>query len=218
MPERLRILVAEDVPDNVELLKLAFSRAGVRVPVHYVRDGAETIDYLRGDAGTNPAEPRKPTMLLLDLKMPRLDGFGVLQWLRAQPVLRRILVVVFTTSAEQRDVNRAFDLGANSYVIKPVGFPELKEIVTKLESYWLKMNQVPDSAPDAALLPRTKIYLRNTKTGQYFQGGARWTDRLERALDFRFSELAIRSALEMKLEDLDIVADVGEARFNIKTR
>ena len=147
MAERLRILVAEDLPDSVELLKLAFSRAGVSAPVHYVKDGEETIEYLRRAAEANRPEHSSPTMLLLDLKMPRLDGFGVMEWLRLQPGLRRLLVVVFTSSTEQHDVNRAFDLGANSYIVKPVEFHELQGIVSQLESYWLKLNRCPDYMP-----------------------------------------------------------------------
>src|SRR5712692_1805635 len=105
MAEGLRILVAEDLPDSVELLKRAFSRAGVTAPVYYVKDGEETIAYLKGEETfANRTEYPLPTMLLLDLKMPRLDGFGVLEWLRRQPGLRRFPVVVFTSSNEQKDI------------------------------------------------------------------------------------------------------------------
>jgi len=217
MAECLRILVAEDLPDDAELLKLAFRRAGVKVPVDYVRDGAEAIDYLRGEALSNGEHPG-PTMLLLDLKMPRLDGFGVLEWLRRQPGLRRLLVVVFTSSAEQNAVHRAFELGANSYVVKPVGFPALKEMVGKLESYWLNVNLFPDFEPERLRFVTTRVLLRNTRTGQYVQGGGRWTDCAEDALDFGRSEQAILSAMGMRSQDLEIVAEVGEESFKIKLR
>src|SRR6266487_3418278 len=127
MAASLKILVAEDLPDAVELLKLAFSRAGVAVPVSYVKNGEEAIWYLRGEGiFGNRADYPLPTMLLLDLKMPRLDGFGVLEWVRLQPELRRLVVVVFTSSNEQDDINRAFELGANSYIVKPSGFDEMQ--------------------------------------------------------------------------------------------
>src|SRR6266571_1148235 len=130
MAEGLRILVAEDLPDDVMLLKLAFSRAGVTAPVRYVKNGEEAVAYLKGEgAFADRAEHPLPTMLLLDLKMPRLDGFGVLEWLRRQPGLRRFLVVVFTASYEQNDISRAFELGANSYIVKPGGFEDLQETV-----------------------------------------------------------------------------------------
>jgi CheY-like chemotaxis protein len=144
-----RILVAEDLPESVEILKLAFKMTGVKAPVDYVRDGEEAIKYLKGEeAFSNRSEYPMPTVLLLDLKMPGMDGFGVLEWLRCQPGLRRLLVVVFTSSAEKVDINRAFDLGANSYVVKPLGFEKLQEIVRNLESYWLKVNQCPECLPE----------------------------------------------------------------------
>ena len=131
----LRILVAEDVPDSVELLKEAFSRAKVTAPVHYVVDGQETIEYLSGEkAFTDRTMYPLPTMLLLDLKMPRLGGFDVLEWVRLQAGLRRLVVVVFTSSNDQNDINRAFELGANSYLVKPPGFQELQETVGYLNT------------------------------------------------------------------------------------
>src|SRR6266487_2461384 len=119
----LRILVAEDLDDDVQILKRAFIRAGVNVPLRFVTDGQKVIDYLKGDgAFANRTDYPMPTLLLLDLKMPGLHGFDVLEWLRLQPGLRRLLVVVFTSSSQPEDVNRAFELGANSYLVKPAGF------------------------------------------------------------------------------------------------
>ena len=100
-------------------------------PVRVVTDGQEAIDYLRGeppfmDRGTHPM----PQLLLLDLKMPRLNGFEVLSWLKTQPGLRRLLAIVFSSSAEAGDINRAYDLGANSYLVKPHATEQLLELVT----------------------------------------------------------------------------------------
>jgi CheY-like chemotaxis protein len=145
MDQSLRILVAEDQPDSVELLKQAFSRTGVAAPVSYVTDGEETIRYLkREEPFANRAQHPLPTMLLLDLNMPRLDGFGVLEWLQVQPELRRLLVIVFTSSDDQSDINCAFELGADSYLVKPADFTGLKETVRSLQDYWLRFNQCSD--------------------------------------------------------------------------
>ena len=140
-----RILVAEDDPTDVFFLQRAFSKAGVPVSLHFVRDGQEVIDYLRGDEpfrdrGMHPL----PQLLLLDLKMPRLNGFDVLDWLKRQPGLKRLLVVIFTSSEEAQDINRAYDLGANSYLVKPHAIDDLMRIIQRLESYWLEANKNPD--------------------------------------------------------------------------
>src|SRR5262245_2907732 len=114
----LSILVAEDLDGDVEILKRAFSKAGGDARLHLVRDGQEAIEYLQRDPNTHVL----PAMLLLDLKMPRVSGFEVLEWLRKHPGLHRLIVVIFTSSDVPEDVNRAYDLGANSYLVKPVEF------------------------------------------------------------------------------------------------
>src|SRR5204863_4485455 len=139
---------AEDRDEDIDIFKLACQKAGVSLPLHIVRDGQEVMEYLKGEGQfSDRAKYPLPTMLLLDLKMPGLNGFDVLEWLRLQPGLRRLLVVVFTGSEEQQDINRSFELGANSYIIKPVGFDKLQEIVGYLENYWLRLNQCPDCLP-----------------------------------------------------------------------
>src|ERR1043166_8865305 len=120
------MLVAEDREEDVEILKLAFEKAQVNVPLHFVSNGEEVIEYLKGEGRfSNRDEYPLPKVLLLDLKMPVLSGFEVLEWLRLQPSLRRLLVVVFSSSDLPEDVNRAFELGANSYVVKPIDFNKL---------------------------------------------------------------------------------------------
>lgn len=214
----LRILVAEDLPDNVELLKLAFERANVKAPVHYVSDGEETIEYLKGEQTfSNRSEHPLPTMLLLDLKMPGTDGFGVLEWLRYQPGLRRLLIVVFTSSEEQKDVNRAFELGANSYIVKPAGFDKLQEIVRYLENYWLKVNQCPDCLTGKNG-PGIRFLLRDTKSGQYFLGSGKSTDDAKQALSFGRSERAVEAGLATEVQAMEIVVEVDEPRFNVQLR
>jgi CheY-like chemotaxis protein len=113
----------------------------VNVRMDFVHDGQETIHYLKGENGfSNRNAHPMPFLLLLDLKMPKLDGFDVLRWVKTQPVLKRLLVTVLTSSTEPSDVNRAYDLGANSYLVKPAVAESLVDIVKKIESYWIKAN------------------------------------------------------------------------------
>ena len=143
------ILVAEDDPTDAFFLQRAFRRAGIQVELHFVRDGQEAIDYLQGkapfaDRATHP----QPQLLLLDLKMPRLDGFDVLGWIRKQPALNHLLVVLFSSSDEPKDIRRAYDLGANWYLVKPHSMEELTELIGRFKKYWLEGN--PDRPRQAA--------------------------------------------------------------------
>jgi len=139
-----RVLIAEDDPSDVFLLKRAFTLAQVPATLYFVRDGQEAIDYLEGDARFNDrtAHPL-PDLMLLDLKMPRLNGFDVLSWLRRKPGLKRLLVTVLTSSDQPGDINRAYDLGANSYLLKPHSSSQLSELVAQVKRYWLDLNQCP---------------------------------------------------------------------------
>ena|SRR6267378_3473536 len=139
-----RVLIAEDDPTDVFLLQRAFAAAGIPATLHFVRDGQEAIDYLEGGATYADREAHPlPDLLLLDLKMPKLNGFDVLAWLRQQPGLKRLLVTVLTSSDQPTDINRAYDLGANSYLLKPHSSQELSELVKRVQKYWLEINQVP---------------------------------------------------------------------------
>src|SRR5438046_1544463 len=123
MPERAVILLAEDREDDVLLIRRAFARAQVTNPFFVVRDGEEAIEYLKGEGRySNRAEYPLPSLMLLDLKMPRTDGFEVLKWIREQPDLRGLRVIVLTTSDHIRDANLAYQLGANSFLVKPFEF------------------------------------------------------------------------------------------------
>ena len=147
-PFPLTILVAEDEPHDVFFIKRAFADAGLTTLIQVVKDGQEAIDYI---SASPPFENRRehplPDLLLLDLKMPRLNGFDVLTWLRKQPGLKRLPVVIFSSSTQYEDVNRAYDLGANSYLPKKAGSPELLKLVEQIDGYWCKLNQCPDCAP-----------------------------------------------------------------------
>src|SRR5436190_10942481 len=120
MDTPLSILVAEDELNDIRFLQRAFTKAGVKAPVYFAKDGREVIDYLQGKPPfENPVEYPLPNLLLLDLKLPHISGFQVLEWLRQQPGLKRLLVVVVSSSRDPEDMTRAYTLGANAYIIKP---------------------------------------------------------------------------------------------------
>ena len=137
-------LVAEDNENDTLLLSYAFQRAGVEIPLAFVRDGQEAIDALKEGQSANAL----PHLLLLDLHMPKYNGFEVLQWIREQPRLRRLIVIVLTSSPLPADINRAYDLGANSYLTKPMDNASLTELVKALHEYWVEANECPDCCRD----------------------------------------------------------------------
>jgi CheY-like chemotaxis protein len=139
MSETGHILVAEDDPTDAYFFERAFKRAGIPVRLHFVRDGQEVIDYLRGEGpfADRTAYPL-PQLVLLDLKMPRLDGFDVLEWVRGQATFNGLQLVIFSSSDEPRDINRAYGLGANWYLVKPHSMEELTDLVGRFKKFWLE--------------------------------------------------------------------------------
>jgi len=138
------ILLVEDNPDHEALTLRALKKAGLANPVTVARDGAEALDYLFGTgayAGRNLGE--MPNTVLLDLKLPKVDGLEVLQRMRSDPRTRLIPVVVLTSSDEERDLAVSYQLGANSYIRKPVDFVEFLEATRQLGLYWLVLNEPP---------------------------------------------------------------------------
>lgn len=138
------ILLVEDDPNDVLFIRRAFRRVDAGIPVQVVGDGDAAVDYLSG-AGEfvdRTAYPL-PALILLDLKLPRRSGAEVLDWMRQQPVIKRIPVVVLTSSRENIDINQTYDLGINSYLVKPVNFDALSTMIAALEAYWLKFNEYP---------------------------------------------------------------------------
>ena len=139
------ILIAEDDPNDVLLFQLACERVKLMNPLHNVRDGEEAIGYLSGRAQYADRELYPlPVLLLLDLKMPRKNGFEVLHWLRGQSGLKRLPAVILTSSSQTSDVNQAYDLGANSYLVKPTSLDRLAQVIRSLETYWLTLCEKPD--------------------------------------------------------------------------
>jgi CheY-like chemotaxis protein len=139
------ILLAEDSETDVLLTRRAFAKANLLNPLHVVSDGEEAIAYLAGEGRyANRAEYPLPELLLLDLKMPKKNGLEVLQWVRDQPGLRGLRIVVLTTSDLAQDVNSAYLLGANSFLVKPVQFEHFVRISEALKGYWLWMSKAPE--------------------------------------------------------------------------
>ncbi len=131
------VLVVEDNPDDVELTLRALKRMSLTNPVRVARDGVEALEILLGDGTSRPPLPR---VVLLDLKLPRVGGLEVLARLRAEERTRTLPVVVLTSSREEPDVKKAYALGVNSYVVKPVEFEKFVDAVGKVGQYWLLLN------------------------------------------------------------------------------
>lgn len=138
------ILQVEDEEADITLLRYAFRQACIQVPLHSVTDGQMAIDYLSGvGAFADRARHPLPCLILLDLKLPRVSGLEFLAWLRQQPRLKRIVVVLFSSSAQPSDIERAYHFGANSFIQKPPDLEHTREIVQLLKAWWLGYNQFP---------------------------------------------------------------------------
>src|SRR6266850_4885372 len=140
------ILIVEDREDDILLIQKAFQRAKIATARQIVRDGGEAIAYLSG-AGKYSQRDQYPLpwLVLLDLKMPRVDGFEVLKWIRSQPGFKSLIVVVLTSSEQMRDVNDAYHFGANSFLIKPQDFENAINLADLINAYWLQHNRSPDA-------------------------------------------------------------------------
>lgn len=144
------ILLIEDNPDDEALTLRALKKNNILNEVVVARDGAEALDYLfcRGRY-EDRSQARTPELILLDLKLPKVDGLEVLKQLRENEQTRRLPVVILTSSNEQRDILAGYDLGANSYIRKPVDFTQFTEAVRQLGIYWLVLNVSPRQLPQA---------------------------------------------------------------------
>jgi len=143
MNEKRTILLVDDSEGNLLLVRAAFQMAKCHNPLQEVHNGEEAIAYLKGEG---PYGARKkfplPTVMLLDLNMPKKNGYEVLAWVRAQPVLKRLAVIILTASTRIEDVERAFDLGATSFLVKPLSLAELTAMLRCLGD-WIQINQFP---------------------------------------------------------------------------
>jgi two-component system response regulator len=139
--QRAEILLVEDNPNDVKLTLHAFKTANLANSVHVARDGVEALEFLFGGAsGPDDKIPERPRLVLLDLKLPRLDGHAVLKRIKEDPRTAGIPVVVLTSSSEERDVMKTYEVGANSYIVKPVDFEQFTEAVRDIGKYWLVIN------------------------------------------------------------------------------
>ena len=178
------ILLAEDNPDDIRLIRMAFEKAGFVNPLAVVRNGAEAIQYLKGQGHyTNRELFPIPAIILLDLKMPIMSGFEVLSWLRQRAEWKCLPVVVLTTSFYGPDIEKAYDLGANSFITKSVDLEEFVGTVRQLCKFWLHDTRLPTpgpfvpepsqtppmDSPEPALQKRRET-VRASETGRTFEG------------------------------------------------
>jgi CheY-like chemotaxis protein len=145
------ILLVEDDENDVFFLKLAFKEAEIPHLLQVAQDGREAMDYLNGHGAYADRERFPlPGLILLDLKLPQTMGLEVLEWIRGQPALKNLIVIVLTSSRLGSDIAKAYDLGANAFLVKPSSPPELREIAAAIKRFWLELNQAPPAIPESA--------------------------------------------------------------------
>lgn len=139
------ILVVEDNPMDLDFLLQAFAEHDVTNPVRVCRDGEEALHYIA--THVTPDDPDLPTIVLLDLRLPKVDGLDVLRAARLRPVWNQVPFIVVTTSRENADIGRAYELGANAFLVKPVDFASFSDVVRNVKAFWLQTNQPPYRDP-----------------------------------------------------------------------
>lgn len=142
------ILVIEDCSDDLQLLQRLFSKAGLRKSLRSVPDGVEAMSYLlgRGKYADRENYP-EPNILLIDINMPRVNGLELMGWLRTQPDFEYLVVIALSGSAEQDEIDRAYQMGANSYLLKPASATELERVIEAFYCYWVGANCLPRGGP-----------------------------------------------------------------------
>jgi CheY-like chemotaxis protein len=145
MSDQAVVLLVEDIDDDAELVRRAFAKGNVVNPLQIVRTGEEALEYLTGTGRySNRAEYPLPELLLLDLKLPGIDGFQVLRWIRQQPELKALRVVVLTSSEALSDATEAYKAGANSFLVKPIDFNDFVNVTNAIQGYWLWTSRTPE--------------------------------------------------------------------------
>lgn len=149
MAELKPILLVEDNPNDVELTLAALARSHLANDVIVVRDGAEALDYLNRAGAYATRPPGLPAVVMLDLKLPKIDGLQVLEKIKHNSELRSLPVVMVTSSREERDLVQSYQLGVNAYVVKPVSFNEFVEVIQDLGIFWAVLNEPPPGSTKA---------------------------------------------------------------------
>jgi CheY-like chemotaxis protein len=147
MPDLKRVLLVEDNANDIELTLAAFEENKLANEVVVARDGAEALDYLFRRGIFRMRSDGNPAVVLLDLKLPKMDGLQVLQQLKADASLKTVPVVMLTSSREEQDLLKSYNLGVNAYVVKPVDFPEFMQAMNKVKCFWALLNQPPPGSP-----------------------------------------------------------------------
>jgi CheY-like chemotaxis protein len=149
MARRATILLVEDSADDALLVCRAVQLTFSGIPVSVVRDGVEAVRYLKGEGMYSDRQAYPfPQVVLLDLKMPQMDGFEVLKWIRQDPGLKRLPVIVLTGSPVEEDTTRAYESGANSYIVKPGSFDQMVKTIKNLGDFWFNGSLLPDVSPE----------------------------------------------------------------------
>lgn len=143
--ETVDILLVEDNPTDAELTMRALRRGNLANHITWVKDGAEALDFIFRNGSYTDRPPENPKLILLDIKLPKVDGIEVLKQIKSDSHTRVIPVVMVTSSAEGRDITDSYELGANSYVVKPVDFEQFSETVSRAGFYWMLMNRTPEA-------------------------------------------------------------------------
>ena len=210
MRENALILLVEDRADDVVIILRSFDKAGIKNPIQVLSDGEEAIAYLSGSGKySNRQEYPLPELILLDLKMPKVDGFEVLKWTRTHPEVSRLRVVVLTSSDDIRDVNLAYKLGANSFLVKPMDFNHYVEMGTFIADNWFLWGEKPATLRDPSGRDWTannkKVLLRDRQSQKFYGGRAQWVDDKRDAVDFERIDLAEAAATAEHLATIEIV-------------
>src|SRR6476661_856809 len=206
-PQEAVILLVEDRQDDEILVLRSFARAGIKNPVHVVREGEEAVSYLSG-SGKYANREDHPLPLRLDIKLPKIDGFEVLKWIRGRPELSGLPVVVLTSSDSARDVNLAYRLGANSFLVKPMDFSGFVELSNFISDHWFLWTKTPATSHGSGddWEPKEKrVLLRHKQSGAFYAGCTSWVGERGEALDFERIELAEAVATVERLREAEIV-------------
>jgi CheY-like chemotaxis protein len=150
------ILLVEDNPNDLELTLVALDKSQLANEVIVARDGQEAIDYLTNEGEWKDRAPGNPAVILLDLKLPKIDGLEVLAMIRGNASLKSVPVVMLTSSREEQDLVRSYELGVNAYVVKPVEFAEFVEAISDLGVFWAVLNEPPPGSTRFRRLPPTQ--------------------------------------------------------------